>query len=69
MTTSDCKRGYYCPLMRTTCGDTCALKLDDGRCAIVQIAESQAVIANALDVNLPDISKELYGIKMDLPGK
>lgn len=67
MTTLDCKN--FCPLRNGSCQRDCKLKMDDGGCAIVQIAESQAVIANALDANLPDITKELYGIKMDLPRK
>lgn len=67
MKTSVCNR--FCPLTNAACDESCMLKMDDGGCAIVQIAESQAVIANALDANLPDITKELYGIKMDLPRK
>lgn len=59
----------FCPLIHGPCRSDCEMNMSDGGCAIVQIAESQAVIANALDANLPDISKELYGIKMDLPRK
>lgn len=67
MTTLDCKN--FCPLRDGSCQRDCKLNMGDGNCAIAQIAESQAVIANALDTNLPDISKELFGIKMDLPRK
>lgn len=67
MTTSDCKT--YCPLRGCSCRRDCAWEMDDGQCAVVHIADALTSIAETQDGALPDICNDLYGIKMDMPGK